>query len=254
MISADWIARWSGLDSTSASFTPARAAAASSASRTPSGESGMSRWPRTRPSLCQAVVPWRTRKTVVSAVIQNRFTRAGGPRHRSATGRRWGGGSAARWRRLAPPAARGAGGEVGVGCLHSRGVDLGSGAVALSLSPEHEAVRREVRAWIQEALPPDLKAKAEIDAPFDHDESTRWHKILHQRGWAAPHWPVEHGGPGLDPTSRFILTEELELAGTPQLSPFGLSMVGPLIMQFGTPAQKQRFLPRILAAEEIWCQ
>src|SRR5690606_41290756 len=103
-------------------------------------------------------------------------------------------------------------------------------------------------------LPPDLKAKAEIDAPFDHDESTRWHKILHQRGWAAPHWPVEHGGPGLDPTSRFILTEELERAGTPQLSPFGLSMVGPLIIQFGTDAQKQRFLPKILSGEEVWCQ
>jgi alkylation response protein AidB-like acyl-CoA dehydrogenase len=70
----------------------------------------------------------------------------------------------------------------------------------------------------------------------------------------APHWPVEHGGPGLDATSRFILTEELELAGAPGLSPFGLSMVGPLLMQFGSEAQKKRFLPKILAGEEIWCQ
>ena len=124
----------------------------------------------------------------------------------------------------------------------------------LSISPEHEAFRREVRAWIQEALPPDLKAKAEVDAHFEMPESTRWHKILHQRGWAAPHWPAEWGGPGLDPTSRFILSEELELAGTPPLSPFGLAMVGPLLMQFGTAAQKQRFLPKIISAEEIWCQ
>ena len=124
----------------------------------------------------------------------------------------------------------------------------------LSLSPEHEAFRREVRAWIQEALPPDLRAKAEVDAHFEMPESTRWHKILHQRGWAAPHWPAEWGGPGLDPTARFILSEELELAGTPPLSPFGLSMVGPLLMQFGSAAQKQRFLPKIIAAEEIWCQ
>ena len=124
----------------------------------------------------------------------------------------------------------------------------------LSLSPEHEAFRREVRAWIQEALPPDLRAKAEVDAHFEMPESTLWQKILHQRGWAAPQWPAEHGGPGLDPTARFILTEELELAGTPPLSPFGLAMVGPLIMQFGTAAQKQRFLPKILSAEEIWCQ
>jgi alkylation response protein AidB-like acyl-CoA dehydrogenase len=126
--------------------------------------------------------------------------------------------------------------------------------VDLSLSPEHEAFRREVRAWIQEALPPDLRAKAEVDAHFEMPESTLWQKILHQRGWAAPQWPAEHGGPGLDPTARFILTEELELAGTPPLSPFGLVMVGPLIMQFGAPAQKQRFLPKILSAEEIWCQ
>ncbi len=124
----------------------------------------------------------------------------------------------------------------------------------LSISPEHEAFRREVRAWIREALPPDLKAKAEVDAHFEMPESTRWHKILHQRGWAAPQWPAEWGGPGLDPTSRFILSEELELAGTPPLSPFGLAMVGPLLMQFGTAAPKQRFLPKIISAEEIWCQ
>ena len=124
----------------------------------------------------------------------------------------------------------------------------------LAFTPEHESFRREVRSWIQEALPADLRAKAEVDANFEMEEVMRWHRILHQRGWVAPHWPVEHGGPGLDPTRRFILTEELELAGTPALSPFGLGMVGPLLIQFGTPAQKQRFLPRILSGEEVWCQ
>ena len=124
----------------------------------------------------------------------------------------------------------------------------------LSISPEHEAFRREVRAWIQEALPADMRAKADVDAHFEMPESIRWQKILHQRGWAAPQWPTEWGGPGLDPTARFILTEELELAGTPPLSPFGLSMVGPLLMQFGNAAQKQRFLPKIIAADEVWCQ
>jgi len=126
--------------------------------------------------------------------------------------------------------------------------------VDLSISPEHEAFRREVRAWIQEALPADMRAKADVDAHFEMPESIRWQKILHQRGWAAPQWPTEWGGPGLDPTARFILTEELELAGTPPLSPFGLSMVGPLLMQFGNAAQKQRFLPKIIAADEVWCQ
>jgi alkylation response protein AidB-like acyl-CoA dehydrogenase len=126
--------------------------------------------------------------------------------------------------------------------------------VELAFTPEHESFRREVRSWIQEALPADLRAKAEIDAHFDMDETMRWHEILFRRGWIAPHWPAEHGGPGLDPTRRFILTEELELAGSPPLSPFGLGMVGPLLIQFGTPAQRSRFLPKILSGEEVWCQ
>lgn len=124
----------------------------------------------------------------------------------------------------------------------------------LSFSPEDLRFRDEVRAWLAESLPPDLRAKAEIDAHFEMDEVMRWHKILHGKGWVAPHWPTKFGGPGLTPTQRFILTEELELAGTPLLSPFGLSMVGPAIMQFGTPEQQSRFLPKILAGEEVWCQ
>jgi alkylation response protein AidB-like acyl-CoA dehydrogenase len=124
----------------------------------------------------------------------------------------------------------------------------------LSFSPEHTAFRQAVRAFIAEALPPKLKAKAEIEAHFEHDEVMEWHRILARKGWAAPHWPVEYGGPGLDATSRFILHEELELASTPALSPFGLVMVGPAIIQFGTDEQKRRFLPKILSGEEVWCQ
>lgn len=124
----------------------------------------------------------------------------------------------------------------------------------LSFSAEDEAFRREVRAFIEEALPPELAAKAEIDAPFAMADTMRWHRILFERGWIAPAWPERFGGPGLSPTRRFILTEELELAGTPQLSPFGLTMVGPAIMQFGTPEQQARFLPKILSGEEVWCQ
>src|SRR5262245_50950901 len=124
----------------------------------------------------------------------------------------------------------------------------------LAFSPEHTAFRNEVRAFIAEALPPHLRDKAAVDAHFEHHETMEWHRILYRKGWAAPHWPVEHGGPGLDVTSRFILTEELELTGAPSLSPFGLSMVGPLLIQFGTDAQKKRFLPKILAGEDVWCQ
>lgn len=124
----------------------------------------------------------------------------------------------------------------------------------LSFSAEDETFRHEVRAFIESALPDDLVAKAEIDAPVSMDDTMRWHRILFQKGWVAPGWPTKFGGPGLSPTQRFILTEELELAGTPQLSPFGLTMVGPAIMQFGTKEQQARFLPKILSGEEVWCQ
>ena len=124
----------------------------------------------------------------------------------------------------------------------------------MSFSPEHLAFREEVRAWIEQAMPPAIKAKAQVDGNFSQDEVMEWHKILYAKGWVAPHWPKEVGGPGLDATSRFILVEELELAGTPSLSPFGLVMVGPLLIQFGSDEQKQRYLPKILSGEEVWCQ
>ena len=124
----------------------------------------------------------------------------------------------------------------------------------LSFSPEHLAFREEARAFLRSALPPHLREKAAVDGNFDHHEIMEWHRILFERGWVAPHWPAEHGGPGLDVTRRFILTEELELSGAPTLSVFGLSMVGPLLIQFGTKAQQKRFLPKISAGDEVWCQ
>lgn len=124
----------------------------------------------------------------------------------------------------------------------------------LSFTPEQDAFREEVREWIGQAMPPAMRTKASVDANFEMSEVMEWHKILHGRGWVAPHWPKEVGGPGFDPTERFILSDELELAGAPQLSPFGLVMVGPLITQFGNPEQKERFLPKILSGEEVWCQ
>lgn len=124
----------------------------------------------------------------------------------------------------------------------------------LSFSPEHAAFRNDVRAFLAEAMPPDLKTKAEIDGQFGHDEVMEWHRILYRKGWVAPQWPVEYGGPGLDATRRFILNEELELANAPALSPFGLAMVGPAIIEYGDDDHKRRFLPRILSGDEVWCQ
>ncbi len=124
----------------------------------------------------------------------------------------------------------------------------------MSFSPEQIAFRKEVREWISSAMPAHIKKKADVDGNFDMKEIMEWHKILAKKGWVAPHWPKEVGGPGWDATRRFIFSEELELAGTPGLSPFGLAMVGPLIIQFGNDQQKERFLPKILSGEEVWCQ
>jgi alkylation response protein AidB-like acyl-CoA dehydrogenase len=126
--------------------------------------------------------------------------------------------------------------------------------VRLTFTEEEEAFREEVRAWIREALPEDMRRKAQGEGGFTPEESARWHRILYKKGWVAPHWPKELGGTGWDAARRFIFNEEVELAGAPQLSVFGLSMVGPLIIDFGTKAQKKRFLPKILSGEEVWCQ
>ena len=90
----------------------------------------------------------------------------------------------------------------------------------LSFTSEQIAFRQEVRDWIKSAILADLREKAEVDGNFEHREVMQWHKILAiARDGSAPHWPSEYGGPGLDATSRFILTEELELAGAPHAEP-----------------------------------
>jgi alkylation response protein AidB-like acyl-CoA dehydrogenase len=134
------------------------------------------------------------------------------------------------------------------------GAHYGLAPMDLSFSPEEEAFRREVRSWVAEAMPAHLASIAAVDGYFTHPQVMEWHRILYQKGWVAPHWPARFGGPGFDPARRFILAEELELAGAPLLSPFGLSMVGPLLMQFGSPEQQARFLPQILSGDKVWCQ
>jgi len=124
----------------------------------------------------------------------------------------------------------------------------------MSFTPEERAFRQEVREWIQEAMPPEMKEKAANGAHFEHDEIMQWHRILYEKGWVAPHWPVEAGGTGWDVTRRFLFGEECIRASTPTLSPFGLGMVGPLLIQYGSDEQKKRFLPKILSGEEVWCQ
>jgi alkylation response protein AidB-like acyl-CoA dehydrogenase len=116
------------------------------------------------------------------------------------------------------------------------------------------AFRDQVRAFLDQSLPADLQHKVRKHLRLSKQDSVRWHKILHQQGWVAPGWPVEYGGPGWTPVQRHIFEDECARAGTPQIMPFGVNMVAPVIMAFGSQAQKDHYLPRILSCEDWWCQ
>jgi len=126
----------------------------------------------------------------------------------------------------------------------------------LQLSPQDLAFRDEVRTFLDESLSPLLRsAGALTTSVFTEKEwSLAWQRVLHQRGWVAPAWPVDYGGPGWTEMQRYIFASECAAAGAPSLSPMGLKMVGPCIMRYGTDAQKAFYLPRILAGEDYWCQ
>lgn len=123
----------------------------------------------------------------------------------------------------------------------------------LEFSPDELAFRDEVRAFIRDNFPAYLREKESRDQ-MQREDFLAWHKILFKKGWVAPAWPVEYGGTGWTPTQRYIFAEENARAETTPLLPFGLQMVGPVIYTFGSPEQKQRFLPRILSGEDWWCQ
>jgi len=114
--------------------------------------------------------------------------------------------------------------------------------------------RAEVRAFVAANLPKDLKEKAEAGLRLHMADGQRWHKILAAHGWGAPGWPKDQGGQGWDPTRLYIWEEEMAGANCPPLSPFAVKMVGPVIAQFGSAAQKDRWLPPARNGEQMWCQ
>jgi alkylation response protein AidB-like acyl-CoA dehydrogenase len=124
----------------------------------------------------------------------------------------------------------------------------------LNYSPEETAFRDEVRAWLSDNLPADLRDKVVNYQALGKEDLLRWHKILAQKGWVAPAWPTEWGGTGWTPTQRYIFEEECGYAGCPPLVSFGLHMCAPVLLRFGTDAQKKRFLPRIYQGLDFWCQ
>src|SRR3954451_9228544 len=126
----------------------------------------------------------------------------------------------------------------------------------LAWSATDSAFRDEVQAFLTEKLTPELQQAGRLMTSVyaDHDASMEWQRILHQRGWAAPAWPVEHGGCDWSLTHHYIFSRESTLAGAPSLSPMGIRMVAHAIIAFGTDAQKDFFLPRILTGEVFFCQ
>ena len=124
----------------------------------------------------------------------------------------------------------------------------------LAFTPEEQAFRAEVRAWVRSHLAPELAHKVHHGLRLTKDDLQSWAKVLGRQGWLAYAWPKEFGGPGWNAVQRHLFEEELALAGAPRILPFGPVMVAPVIMAFGTPEQQRRFLPGIASGEVWWSQ
>ena len=119
---------------------------------------------------------------------------------------------------------------------------------------EQLAFRDEVREFLNKELPADIAAKVKLGKNLSKKDHDRWQQILFKQGWYAPSWPVEHGGTTWGPIEKHIFDEESSAAGAPRSVPFGVNMVAPVIIKFGTAEQKQKYLPRILDGSDWWCQ
>jgi alkylation response protein AidB-like acyl-CoA dehydrogenase len=124
----------------------------------------------------------------------------------------------------------------------------------LQFTPEQEAFRLEVRAFVKANLPADIRRKVELGLRLEHADYVTWFRILQACGWLTPSWPVAHGGPGWDHVQRYIFDEETLLGGAPRIIASGIQMLAPVLLAFGTEAQKQQYLPDILNSNTWWAQ
>lgn len=124
----------------------------------------------------------------------------------------------------------------------------------ISLTVRQQDLRDEIRSFLADELPVELARRVKLGRPIDKEDQRRWTRILNDRGWAAPHWPVEHGGTGWSLVERHLFDVACREAHAPVLSGFGFNMVGPAIIRYGSEAQKAEFLPRIRRADLWWCQ
>jgi alkylation response protein AidB-like acyl-CoA dehydrogenase len=124
-------------------------------------------------------------------------------------------------------------------------------------SDQAEAFRQKVRQFLDEQLPPDWTGLGALPKPEALAFTDRWRTTLHEHGLLAPAWPREYGGSGLTKLEQVVLVEELAKAGVPAVGPndnFSMKMLGGLLLQRGTDAQKREFLPKVLSGEHLWCQ
>ena len=124
----------------------------------------------------------------------------------------------------------------------------------LAFTPEEEASRSEVRAWVHANLPPDISHKVHNALRLTREDMQRWAQILGRKKWLGFGWPTQFGGPGWSAVQKHLFEEECALAGAPRIVPFGPVMVAPVIMAFGNAEQQQRFLPGIASGEVWWSQ
>ena len=124
----------------------------------------------------------------------------------------------------------------------------------LAFSPDEQAFRSEVRAFLDAELPDDLRHKVRQRRELEREDYLRWQRILHARGWIAGSWPKEYGGTGWTPVQAHIFHEEIVFANAPRIIPFGVNMLGPVLIKYGTEEQKAHYLPKMLTSEHWWCQ
>ena len=124
----------------------------------------------------------------------------------------------------------------------------------LSFSDSERAFQQEVRAWFAANTPAHLRRKVVTGQMLNKDDIVRWQRRLDEQGYLVVGWPKEHGGPGWTPTQRYLFDLERAAANAPVGLSMGVIMLGPVLMAFGTEAQKARYLPRIRRCEDWWCQ
>lgn len=124
----------------------------------------------------------------------------------------------------------------------------------LSYSPEEQAFQAEVRGFLAAHLPEHISSAVRAGGELSKEIMEEWHALLNAKGWLATTWPTAFGGPGWSPVERHIFEEECCRAYAPRIVPFGVSMLGPVLQKFGSKAQQDHYLPRILDGTDWWCQ